>query len=385
MKKTRIGALVIIACLIVFLVVWGLLRKPENNYTVAFDSNGGTTINGQNIKDGDTATEPKDPTREGYIFDGWYIDGADEKYDFNEEVTGNITLKAKWTEATTEIKACTLTCREGYKLVNENSKNCTCEKIADDSDTTKTKTIKVTSVTLSQTSLTLYTGGTAKVKATVKPNNATNKKVTWKSSNENVVKVVNGEITAIGEGSAKITATAGGKSATLTVTVVSNETTNTNTILQDAKDSITAKTITTGNTDINYTYAGCTITNTANNVSNNANQTVVSGGVVTKLYRPVSNGSISSTYNIVCENESDTKTVSHTIAASTYTYTSEKNVGTYILKVNGATNYTLNSAFKYNANWGGVQIGASVHTVGANYNMVLDSDATTIYQVKSAE
>ena len=68
----------------------------------------GDTVNGLTVtyKDGDTeyakqilqsgkaADEPDDPTKDGYIFNGWY-DG-DTEYDFTGLVTGKITLTAKW-------------------------------------------------------------------------------------------------------------------------------------------------------------------------------------------------------------------------------------------------------------------------------------------------
>ncbi|WP_276310677.1 Ig-like domain-containing protein [Bifidobacterium sp. SO1] len=60
----------------------------------------------------------------------------------------------------------------------------------------------------------------AQLTATVKPDNATNKKVTWKSSNTAVATVdKNGLVTFVKKGTATITATAGGKSATVAVTV----------------------------------------------------------------------------------------------------------------------------------------------------------------------
>ena len=80
--------------------------------------------------------------------------------------------------------------------------------------------VEVTSVTLDQNTLSLTKGGTATLVATVNPATATNKTVTWSSNDTNVATVdVNGKVTAVGGGSATITATAGGKSATCDVTV----------------------------------------------------------------------------------------------------------------------------------------------------------------------
>ena len=85
------------------------------------------------------------------------------------------------------------------------------------------QTVSVTGVTLDQAELSLYTGKTATLTATVTPENATNKAVTWKSSDDTIATVDNnGKVTAVKEGTATITATAAdgsGKSATCTVTV----------------------------------------------------------------------------------------------------------------------------------------------------------------------
>lgn len=68
----------------------------KNNYTVTFDSNGGSTINNQTIVEGNKASKPTDPTREGYHFAGWTLNGS--SYDFDSVINGNITLTANWTQ-----------------------------------------------------------------------------------------------------------------------------------------------------------------------------------------------------------------------------------------------------------------------------------------------
>jgi Synergist-CTERM protein sorting domain-containing protein len=79
--------------------------------------------------------------------------------------------------------------------------------------------VYVTGITLSQSSLAMKTGNTSALTATVTPSDATEKTVTWTSSNTAVATVKDGLVTAVGEGTAEITATAGGKSATCKVTV----------------------------------------------------------------------------------------------------------------------------------------------------------------------
>ena len=81
-------------------------------------------------------------------------------------------------------------------------------------------TVPVASVELNQTTLELIAGKEATLTATVKPDDATNKTVTWSSNNETVATVDNnGKVTAKAAGEAIITAKAGDKTATCTVTV----------------------------------------------------------------------------------------------------------------------------------------------------------------------
>ncbi len=83
------------------------------------------------------------------------------------------------------------------------------------------KDVAVTSVTVNQAKGYLEKGSTLALEATVKPDNATNKTVTWASSNNAVATVSsNGVVTAKGSGTALITATAGGKAANCNVTVL---------------------------------------------------------------------------------------------------------------------------------------------------------------------
>ena len=82
-------------------------------------------------------------------------------------------------------------------------------------------TYKVTKVELSTSTLALTEGGSETLTATITPDNATNKNVTWSSSAESVATVdTNGKVTAVGAGTAQITATTadGNKTATCAVT-----------------------------------------------------------------------------------------------------------------------------------------------------------------------
>ncbi len=80
--------------------------------------------------------------------------------------------------------------------------------------------VPVANVTLDHTVLALFPGDTTALTATVEPDTATDKTVTWESSDPNVATVdQSGKVTAVAPGTATITATAGGKTATCTVTV----------------------------------------------------------------------------------------------------------------------------------------------------------------------
>ena len=86
--------------------------------------------------------------------------------------------------------------------------------------------VPVDSVTLNHTELSMVTGETKTLVASVSPITATDKTVVWESNNAEVATVEDGVVTAVAAGNATITATAGGKSATCSV-VVSDVTTST--------------------------------------------------------------------------------------------------------------------------------------------------------------
>lgn len=76
-----------------------------NQYTVTFDTDGGSAVDAQTVAYGEKAKTPADPTKTGYTFAGWELGG--NAYDFAAAVTGNMTLTAKWKDSekpTGEIK-----------------------------------------------------------------------------------------------------------------------------------------------------------------------------------------------------------------------------------------------------------------------------------------
>lgn len=61
---------------------------------ITFDSAGGSEVAEREAVKGKPTTAPLDPTRDGYTFDGWYLDG--EEFDFDTPIEEDITLVAGW-------------------------------------------------------------------------------------------------------------------------------------------------------------------------------------------------------------------------------------------------------------------------------------------------
>lgn len=75
-----------------------LVAKWEANprRTVTFDSDEGSAVAPQTVDDATCATEPDVPTREGYVFLGWFLGEAEEPFEFSTPITSDITLTARW-------------------------------------------------------------------------------------------------------------------------------------------------------------------------------------------------------------------------------------------------------------------------------------------------
>lgn len=69
-------------------------KLPKVFYTVAFNSHGGSEVETQTVEAGGKATMPIAPTKDGYTFAGWELNG--DPYDFDAPVTSNIVLVAQW-------------------------------------------------------------------------------------------------------------------------------------------------------------------------------------------------------------------------------------------------------------------------------------------------
>ena len=148
--------------------------------------------------------------------------------------------------------------------------------------------VSVTDVALNQTSATIFAGDTLRLNATILPANATNRTVTWSSSNTAVATVLNGRITAVAPGTATITVTTqdGNRTATCEITVVPVPVTDI-TLNQNTAAVTMGNTLTLTPTVLPVNATNRTVIWTSSNTS----IATVNNGVVT----PVSNGTVTIT------------------------------------------------------------------------------------------
>lgn len=68
-------------------------------FSVHFDTTGGSVVRSQLVVDGETINVPSDPSKEGYTFNGWYLDG--KKFDFSTPISNDVKLEARWIKGST--------------------------------------------------------------------------------------------------------------------------------------------------------------------------------------------------------------------------------------------------------------------------------------------
>ena len=154
-------------------------------YTVSFNSNEGSAVASQTVSEGNTASEPSAPTKDGYTFVKWQLNGSD--YYFSNPVTEDITLDAVW----------------AYKAIE--------------------------SVSLNKSSLTLFENSTPQtLTASYLPADVIGVTYSWSVDPTGVVNVVDGVVSVVDPGTATITCTATdqeshSQTATCAVTVHAGE------------------------------------------------------------------------------------------------------------------------------------------------------------------
>jgi len=97
MKKIIAISAVLLA-LLIGIAACATTTEPEtDDFVVRFNTDGGTSINGQVVPAEGRVTAPTPPSKPGYTFGGWFTDKACTKpFDFNTEITASTTLNAKW-------------------------------------------------------------------------------------------------------------------------------------------------------------------------------------------------------------------------------------------------------------------------------------------------
>ena len=145
-----------------------------------------------------------------------------------------------------------------YSSSSSASKSSTSSSSASSAKTTSTvpTTIAVTDIKINENVTNMEEGESKKLTTTITPDNATDKNITWKSSNESIATVsTTGEVNAKKYGTVDITATsANGKISTIKINIKGSPKTENSAIINTSstnKNNITNNTITSSNEDSN--------------------------------------------------------------------------------------------------------------------------------------
>ena len=120
----------------------------KKTYTITFNSNGGSAVPLQTILYKNKASTPKNPTKTGYKFMGWYTEKElKNKFSFSTQITKNISLYAKWDKIPT-LKADNMVILEDLytkeEWLVERLKNATASDMEDGNITNKITVVKDT-------------------------------------------------------------------------------------------------------------------------------------------------------------------------------------------------------------------------------------------------
>ncbi len=351
-QKKKKAAIIVAVIILLFLILLLLLLFMKKEYKITFDSNGGSEVASVTVKENEKLEKPEDPTREGYIFGGWYYN--EELYDFDLPVKQDMTLEAGWAV----------------------------EGVA---------TTPVSGVSLNVTSLKLSVNGADKLLATIEPENATNQKLIWTSSDESVVTVDEyGNVKALKAGTATVTVTTedGNYTATCEVTVSKEK----------AKDVAVTSVRISGEKAVTV---GSTIRLTATvNPSNATNKSVTwssSNSKVATVDRYGNVKGIKAGTATITAKATNGKTASYkvTVKAKQTSSTKPKTVKVTSVKISGAKDLTVGQSLKLTAtvspsNASNKKVtwkssNPSVATVDGNGNVKAVSGGTVTITVTTAD
>ena len=336
-KEQKIMIGVLVGVVILAILIFFLLKGCVKEYTITFDSNGGTSVEPIKVKEKEKVPKPNDPTKEGYIFAGWYYE--DELFDFETLVTKDMTLEAYWSSNGIELKTNTLSMvigseqkievtslpdgvkKEDLVYLSSDESIVTVDKdgnvkalkagkvtITIQTKDGKYKTtctvtvteekIEVKSVSITGSS-TVTVGSSIKLSVTLNPSDATNEKLTWTSSDTSIATVdENGRVKGLKAGTVTITVTTeNGKTATREITVKEKSTTPSNPSTPSEPSNPTPSTPTPNDPEEDTPTPSeptvpkkYTITFDSNGGTSVSSQTVEEGGVVKRPSDPTKTG-----------------------------------------------------------------------------------------------
>lgn len=99
------GSIILMIVLVMLLIILFLIFGRKGNYTITFDTNGGTEITDIEVKNGEIVKLPEAPTKDGYKFIGWTNEDG-KVITKGTTLTKDITLKAEW--VSNDVKTNTL-------------------------------------------------------------------------------------------------------------------------------------------------------------------------------------------------------------------------------------------------------------------------------------
>ena len=370
-------------------IVLKAMYDNTKKYQVTFDTDGGSNVSSVSVNENEKLQKPADPVKAGYNFIEWQLNGT--KYDFNREVTSDMTLVAKWERNGDEITYTVVFNTDGGStianvVVKEN------EKVSKPKDPTKEgynfvewqlNGTKYDFNKVLTENITLKAIWAAKEEVTVSFNtdggNTINAQKAYKNEKIGTLPTPTKEGYSFGGwyvGNTKYTSTTIVKSD---VTLKAKWLTQEESTLANAKATIKSNyTIEKAGVEIAPTYEGCTITH-------------LTQDDIATITRGTSDKNITLNFEVKCGNATETVTSKGVIKKSPYTYTAtaNSNMQNYDLIVkNGSSNisdsgaiYNLNGSYLSELQSGKAIINNDDIEGSPNFQMKLGSDKKTIYVI----